>query len=126
MEAGYNLYSSSYDENLNNSATNAVELSRVTIKNLIQNNIQNLSFEDLIRGSQSFGGLLQTTGGSEYASLGHAGCNRTEGYRTVPSHISTGSSQGSCDDTNPGNNAYFAGDYYSNIRHGSGDQSQAH
>lgn len=124
VEAGYNLASSSYDENLNNTATNSVELSRVTIKNLIENNLQNLTFEDLIRGSQSFGGLLQTTGGSEYTALGHAGCSRTEGYRTVPSHIGNGN-QGSCDDTNPGSNSYFAGDYYSNIRHGSGNTSTA-
>jgi hypothetical protein len=125
VEVGYNLTSSSFDEDLNNSSTNSTELARVTIKNLINNNIQNLTFEDLIRGSQSFGGLLQTTGGAEYAALGHAGCSRSVGYRAVPSHISTGSSQGSCDDTNPGSNAYFAGDYYSNIRHGSGDTSRS-
>ncbi len=121
IEAGYNLSSSSFDEDLNNTATNASELSKVTIKNLISNNIQNLTFEDLIRGAESFGGLMQTTGGTEYAALGHAGCSRGVGYRTVPSHIKTGSDQGSCDDTNPGNNSYFAGDYYSNIRHGSGN-----
>ncbi|WP_435415794.1 T9SS type A sorting domain-containing protein [Polaribacter aestuariivivens] len=125
VEIGYNLVSSSYDENLNNSSTNASELARVTIKNLIENNLQNLTFEDLIRGSQSFGGLLQTTGGSEYAAFGYGGCSRSEGYRAVPSHISSGSSQGSCDDTNPGSNAYFAGDYYSNIRHGSGNTATA-
>ncbi|WP_299012304.1 Ig-like domain-containing protein [uncultured Polaribacter sp.] len=125
VEAGYNLTRNSFDENLNNTRTNAVELSRVTIKNLIENNIQNLTFEDLIRGSQSFGGLLQTTGGAEYAALGHSGCSRNVGYRTVPSHISSGNSQGNCDDTNPGNNPYFAGDYYSNIRHGSGDTNRA-
>ena len=124
VEVGYNLTSSSFDEDLNNSSTNGTELARVTIKNLINSNIQNLTFEDLIRGSQSFGGLLQTTGGSEYAALGHAGCERIEGYRAVPSHIGNGG-QGSCDDTNPGNNAYFAGDYYSNIRHGSGDTSRS-
>ena len=100
-------------------------MARATIKNLINNNLQNLTFEDLIRGSQSFGGLMQTTGGSEYAALGHAGCSRSVGYRTVPSHVKTGSDQGSCDDTNPGSNSYFAGDYYSNIRHGSGSTSYA-
>ncbi|MCL7754672.1 T9SS type A sorting domain-containing protein [Polaribacter sp. Z022] len=125
IEAGYNLPSSSFDEDLNNSSTNVAELARVTIKNLINNNLQNLTFEDLIRGSQSFGGLMQTTGGTEYAALGHAGCSRSVGYRTVPSHVKTGSDQGSCDDTNPGNNSYFAGDYYSNIRHGSGSTSYA-
>lgn len=125
VEVGYNLLSSSFDENLNNTATNAAELARVTIKNLIENNLQNLTFEDLIRGSQSFGGLMQVTGGSEYAALGHAGCSRNVGYRAVPSHISSGSSQGSCDDTNPGNNAYFAGNYFSNIEHGSGCTSNA-
>ena len=124
IEAGYNLPSSSFDEDLNNTSTNAAELARVTIKNLIENNLQNLTFEDLVRGSESFGGLMQVTGGSEYAALGHAGCGRTEGYRTVPSHIGNGG-QGSCDDTNPGSNAYFAGDYYSNIRHGSGNTSNA-
>ena len=125
VEAGYNLESSSFDEDLNNAATNVTELSRVTIKNLIENNIQNLTFEDLIRGSQSFGGIMQTTGGQRYANLGHAGCSRSVGYRTVPSHISTGTSQGSCDDTNPGGYSYFAGDFYNNIRHGSGDTSTA-
>jgi len=125
IEAGYNLPRNSFDEDLNNSSTNATELSRVTILNLINNNIQNLTFEDLIRGTQSLGGIMQVTGGQRYANLGHAGCGRTEGYRTVPSHISSGSSQGSCDDTNPGNYAYFAGDYYSNIRHGSGDTNRA-
>ncbi|WP_375241033.1 T9SS type A sorting domain-containing protein [Polaribacter sp.] len=124
IEAGYNLPSSSFDEDLNNTSTNAAELARVTIKNLIENNLQNLTFEDLVRGSESFGGLMQVTGGTEYAALGHAGCGRTEGYRTVPSHIGNGG-QGSCDDTNPGSNAYFAGDYYSNIRHGSGNTSNA-
>jgi hypothetical protein len=124
IEAGYNLSSSSYDKDLDNSGTNATELSRVTIKNLINDNLQNLSFEDLVRGSESLGGLLQTTGGSEYAALGHAGCSRSEGYRTVPSHIGDGS-QGTCDDTNPGNNSYFSGDYYNNIRHGSGSTSTA-
>ncbi|MDO6600179.1 hypothetical protein, partial [Tenacibaculum sp. 1_MG-2023] len=122
IEAGYNLPSSSFDEDLDNTSTNATELSRVTIKNLIENNIQNLGFEDLIRGAQSLGGLMQTTGGAEYAGLGHAGCGRSVGYRTVPSHIGNGG-QGSCDDTNPGNYSYFAGDYYNNIRHGSGDPS---
>ena len=125
VEAGYNLYSSSFDEDLDNSSTNTAELARVTIKNLIDNNISGASFEDLIRGSQSFGGLLQTTGGSEYAALGHGGCSRTEGYRTVPSHIKTGTDEGSCDDTNPGSYSYFAGDYYSNIRHGSGNTATA-
>ncbi|MEE9408631.1 MAG: T9SS type A sorting domain-containing protein [Polaribacter sp.] len=126
IEAGYNLPSSSFDENLNNAATNAEELSRVTIKNLIENNLQNLSFEDLIRGSQSLGGLFQTTGGSEYLAIsGNTTCSKTAGYRTVPSHISSGSSQGTCDDTNPGNNDYFAGDYYNNIRHGSGSTSKS-
>ncbi|AQS93642.1 hypothetical protein BXQ17_06045 [Polaribacter sp. BM10] len=124
IEAGYNLPSNSFDEDLNNTSTNAAELARVTIKNLIENNLQNLTFEDLVRGSESFGGLMQVTGGAEYAALGHAGCGRTEGYRTVPSHIGNGG-QGSCDDTNPGSNAYFAGDYYSNIRHGSGSTSNA-
>ena len=124
IEAGYNLASSSYDEDLNNSSTNATELSRVTIKSLIDNNLQNLTFEDLVRGSESLGGLLHTTGGAEYAALGYAGCSNTEGYRTVPSHIGDGN-QGSCDDTNPGNNSYFSGDYYNNIRHGSGSTSNA-
>ena len=128
IEAGYNLQSSAYDNNLNTTAN----LQKVTIKNLIENNIQNLinPFEDLVRGPQSLGGLMQTTGGSEYAILGHANrksngnpipCARNVGYRTVPSHITSGNSQGDCDDTNPGNNSYFAGDYYNNIRHGSGD-----
>lgn len=125
IEAGYNLPSSSFDKDLDNTTTNAAELARVTIKNLIENNIQNLTFEDLIRGPQSFGGIMQTTGGLEYAALGHAGCSRGVGYRTVPSHIKSGSDQGSCDDTNPGNNAYFAGDYYSNIRHGSGNTGRS-
>ncbi len=124
IEAGYNLPNSSFDENLDNSSTNATELARVTIKNLIENNISNSSFEDLIRGANSFGGIMQVTGGERYADLGHAGCGRTEGYRIVPSNVGDGG-QGSCDDTNPGSNAYFAGDYYSNIRHGSGNTSTA-
>ncbi|WP_439127722.1 hypothetical protein, partial [Polaribacter sp.] len=124
IEAGYNLSSSSFDEDLNNTATNVVELARVTIKNLIENNISNSTFEDLIRGENSLGGIMASTGGERYADLGYAGCGRTVGYRTVPSNIGDGG-QGSCDDTNPGNNSYFAGDYYSNIRHGSGDPSRA-
>ncbi|WP_299051063.1 hypothetical protein [uncultured Polaribacter sp.] len=111
-----------FEGNLNNTATSVIEFARVTIKNLIENN-KNLTFEDLIRGSQILGGLMQTTGGAEYAALGHAGCSRGVGYRTVPSHIKSGSDQGSYDDTNPGNNAYFAGDYYNSIRHGSGETS---
>ncbi|ARV14951.1 T9SS type A sorting domain-containing protein [Polaribacter sp. SA4-12] len=125
IEAGYNLPSSSYDEDLNNSATNATELSRVTIKNLISDNLQNLTFEDLVRGSESLGGLLQTTGGSEYLAISdNTTCGKTAGYRTVPSHIGDGN-QGSCDDTNPGGYSYFSGDYYNNIRHGSGSTSHA-
>lgn len=122
IEAGYNLLSNSFDEDLNNTSTNAEELARVTIKNLIENNISNANFEDLIRGENSFGGIMQATGGKKYAELGHAGCGRNEGYRIVPSNIGDGG-QGSCDDTNPGSNAYFAGDYYSNVRHGSGNTS---
>ncbi|QOD62186.1 T9SS type A sorting domain-containing protein [Polaribacter haliotis] len=122
IEAGYNLPSSSFDEDLNNTATNTTELARVTIKNLIENNISNSSFEDLIRGVNSFGGIMQITGGQRYADLGHAGCSRTEGYRIVPSNVGDGN-QGNCDDTNPGSNSYFAGDFYNNIRHGSGNTS---
>ncbi|QTD37155.1 T9SS type A sorting domain-containing protein [Polaribacter batillariae] len=122
IEAGYNLPSNSFDEDLNNTATNATELARVTIKNLIENNISNSTFEDLIRGANSFGGIMQVTGGQRYAELNYAGCSRTQGYRIVPSNVGDGS-QGSCDDTNPGTNSYFAGDFYNNIRHGSGDPS---
>ncbi|WP_299668054.1 T9SS type A sorting domain-containing protein [uncultured Polaribacter sp.] len=124
IEAGYNLTSSSFDEDLNNTSTNTTELARVTIKNLINNNISGATFEDLIRGATSFGGIMQSTGGKKYADLGYAGCGRTEGYRTVPSNIGDGG-QGSCDDTNPGSNSYFAGDFYNNIRHGSGNTTTA-
>jgi len=77
-----------------------------------------------LRGSDSFGNLLQTTGGTYYNSVSsglYQQCGRSDGYRAVPSNYNSGG----CNDTTPNGSAYFAGDYYSNVRHGSGDPSSS-
>ncbi|WP_046743604.1 T9SS type A sorting domain-containing protein [Kordia zhangzhouensis] len=115
IEAGYNISSS----DLNNTTTNYLNsVSNTTITNLVNNNLGNLTQEELVRGPNSLGGLFASTGGAFYNAQGYSGCGVTSGYRTLPSNVNGGSS--SCDDTRPYSNAYFDGDYYNNRRHGSG------
>ena len=114
IDVGFNISTGTLDAgSLSNSITTS------TIENLKNNNINNFDLQNLVRGSQSFGHFLQTTGGAFYNSTNsgtYQQCSRTVGYRAVPSAYNSGG----CDDTTPNGSAYFAGDYYSNIRHGSG------
>ncbi len=116
IEAGYNITA----DELNSSNLNAASIiNKSTIRNLVNNNLNNLTHEQLIRGNNSLGEMFQNASGIFYASLGHAGCGSTNGYRTVPSATNNGG--GTCDDTRPYGNAYFDGDFYNNRRHGSGN-----
>ncbi|WP_420573452.1 immunoglobulin-like domain-containing protein [Kordia sp.] len=116
IEAGYNVTAGE----LNSSNLNAASIiNKSTIRNLVNNNLNNLTHEELIRGNNSIGEMFQDASGTFYASLGHAGCGSTSGYRTVPSATNNGG--GTCDDTRPNGNAYFDGDFYNNRRHGSGN-----
>lgn len=114
IDVGYNIQYTV----LGSSVSNTINYS--TIQNLKNNNLQNLSLEQLLRGDHSLGQLFQTTGGAYYNST-RTPCSsdntRTIGYRATPSSYNTG-----CDDRFPGTE-YFEGDYYSNVRHGSGDPS---
>ncbi len=119
IDVGYNISTSTLDVG---PLSNSIDYS--TIENLKNDNLQNLTLDELVRGSDSFGQLLQTTGGGYYNTSSYNGsslqqCGRTVGYRAVPSNYNNGG----CDDTTPNGSAYFAGDYYSNVRHGSGDTS---
>ncbi|WP_034057399.1 T9SS type A sorting domain-containing protein [Lacinutrix jangbogonensis] len=116
IEAGYNILAA----DLNNTTANYLNtVSNSTITNLVSNNVGGLTQEELVRGPNSLGGIFQDTGGVFYHAQGNSSCGTTSGYRTVPSDYDQGSFD-ACDDTRPNNNAYFAGDYYSNMRHGSG------
>ena len=116
IEAGYNITAAE----LNSSDLNSAGIiNKSTIRNLVSNNLSNLTHEQLIRGNSSLGEMFQNASGTFYASLGHPGCGSTNGYRTVPSATNNGG--GSCDDTRPNGNAYFDGDFYNNRRHGSGN-----
>ncbi|MGH1386368.1 immunoglobulin-like domain-containing protein [Kordia sp.] len=116
IEAGYNITAAE----LNSSDLNSAGIiNKSTIRNLVNNNLNNLTHEQLIRGNSSLGEMFQNASGTFYASLGHAGCGSTNGYRTVPSATNNGG--GTCDDTRPNGNAYFDGDFYNNRRHGSGN-----
>ncbi|MFK7750201.1 MAG: immunoglobulin-like domain-containing protein [Kordia sp.] len=116
IEAGYNITSGE----LNTANLNASDIiNKSTIRNLINDNLSNLSHEELVRGNSSLGQMFQDADGAFYASQGYAGCGSTSGYRTVPSATNNGG--GTCDDTRPNGNAYFDGDFYNNRRHGSGN-----
>ena len=116
IEAGYNITAAE----LNSSDLNSAGIiNKSTIRNLVTNNLSNLTHEQLIRGNSSLGEMFQNASGTFYASQGHPGCGSTNGYRTVPSATNNGG--GNCDDTRPNGNAYFDGDFYNNRRHGSGN-----
>ncbi|MCH2196465.1 immunoglobulin-like domain-containing protein [Kordia sp.] len=116
IEAGYNVTAGE----LNSSNLNAANIiNKSTIRNLVSNNLNNLTHEELIRGNSSLGQMFQDASGTFYASLGYPGCGSTSGYRTVPSATNNGG--GTCDDSRPNGNAYFDGDFYNNRRHGSGN-----
>ncbi|PTX59712.1 putative secreted protein (Por secretion system target) [Kordia periserrulae] len=116
IEAGYNITANE----LNIGDLNAANIiNKSTIRNLVNNNLNNLSHEELIRGNNSLGEMFQDAAGTFYASLGHPGCGSASGYRAIPSATNNGGT--SCDDTRPYTNAYFDGDYYNNRRHGSGN-----
>ncbi|EDP95883.1 immunoglobulin-like domain-containing protein [Kordia algicida OT-1] len=116
IEAGYNITASELNTaNLNSAGI----INKSTIRNLVNNNLNNLTHEELIRGNNSLGQMFQDADGTFYASLGYPGCGSTSGYRTVPSATNNGG--GTCDDTRPNGNAYFDGDFYNNRRHGSGN-----
>ncbi len=117
IDVGYNISTSTLDSG---TLSNTIEHS--TIENLKNNNLQNLTLDQLVRGSQSFGQLFQTTGGTYYNTVSsglYQQCGRSDGYRAVPSNYNTGG----CNDTTPNGSSYFSGNYYSNVRHGSGDPS---
>ena len=116
IEAGYNISAS----DLNNTTPNHLNtVSNSTITSLVSNNLGNLTQEELVRGPNSLGGIFKDTGGAFYNAQGYSGCAVNSGYRTVPSDFDQGSSN-ACDDTRPFSNPYFAGDFYNNMRHGSG------
>ncbi|WP_303319037.1 MopE-related protein [Flavivirga abyssicola] len=116
VELGYNISSSQ----LNSSDLNGASIiNNSTIKNLVSNNLGALNHEQLVRGSESLGAKLKATTATFYNNNVNPGCGVTSGYRTIPSNFDSGASN-SCDDTRPFSNAYFAGDYYNNLRHGSG------
>jgi len=116
IELGYNILSSQ----LNSSDLNGASIiNNSTIKHLSANNLGNLTHEQLVRGSESLGSKLKATDAVFYNNNVNPGCGVTSGYRAIPSDFDSGSSN-SCDDTRPFNNSYFAGDFYNNLRHGSG------
>ncbi|WP_452221684.1 T9SS type A sorting domain-containing protein [Lacinutrix salivirga] len=118
IEIGYNITSGE----LNGSTINTTTIiNKSTIKNLVNNNINNLNIEDLVRGNNSLGELFQEAPGTFYNNNVNPGCGVTSGYRAVPSNSDYGNS--SCDDTQPHGNAYFNGNFYNNRRHGSGNGS---
>lgn len=117
VELGYNVSSNQ----LNNSNLDDVTIvNNSSIKNLVSNNLTGINHESLIRGTNSFGAMLKDSDATFYNNNINPGCGVTSGYRAIPSNFDEGSSN-SCDDTQPFSNAYFAGDFYNNLRHGSGD-----
>ncbi len=113
IEAGYNITGLQLDAGNVNSVTGT------SITNLVANNLGNLDQESLIRGATSLGQLFQNAPGTFYNANNNPGCGVTSGYRTIPSNSDYGGTN-SCDDMTPHGNAYFDGDFYNNIRHGSG------
>ncbi|WP_157366612.1 T9SS type A sorting domain-containing protein [Aquimarina agarilytica] len=115
VELGYNISSSE----LNNSNLNSSSIiNNSSIKNLVATNLTNISHEDLIRGNNSFGAKLKNITASFYNNNVNANCGSNVGYRALPSNYVFETSS-SCNDTRPFNNAYFDGDFYNNLRHGS-------
>ena len=96
-------------------------VSESSIYNLVNNNLNGLNLEELVRGSNSLGALFHDAPGTYYASLNYPGCGRngTNGYRATPSNYNF--SSGNCNDTAPNNSNYFSGFFYNNERHGSAD-----
>lgn len=116
IELGYNISSAQ----LNNTDLNGTSIvNNSTINNLVANNLGGLTHEELIRGNESLESKLKATLGTFYNNIVNPGCGVTSGYRAIPSNFDNGESN-SCDDTRPFNNDYFAGDFYYNLRHGSG------
>lgn len=117
IEIGYRISTSDLD---NTTPGHLNTITETTITNLVSNNLNGYTQEELVRGTNSLGELFQNAPGTFYASNNYPGCglNGTNGYRAVPSASDNGSS--SCDDTRPHGNAYFSGFYYNNERHGSG------
>lgn len=113
IEAGYNISGSQLD------AGNVDGVSGTSITNLVANNLNNYTQEQLVRGPFSLGEYFQDAPGIFYNANNNPGCGVTSGYRTVPSNTNHGGGN-SCDDTTPHGNAYFDGDFYNNVRHGSG------
>jgi len=118
IEIGYNITAGQLNTGNLNSTTN---IDRSTIKNLVSNNLNNHTHEELIRGDNSLGQLFQEQPAVFYNANVNPGCGVTSGYRAVPSNSVYGSN--TCDDTRPYSNAYFDGNFYNNRRHGSGNGS---
>ncbi|MCD2260275.1 T9SS type A sorting domain-containing protein [Psychroserpens luteolus] len=123
IEIGYNITASE----LNTSDLNSTQIiDKSTIYNLINNNINGLSYEELARGNNSLGQLFQNAPGTYYNSIDPSGsetsyqeCGVSSGYRAVPSNSNYGNDV--CDDTMPLTHSYDDGNDYNNRRHGSGD-----
>nr|WP_321233009.1 GEVED domain-containing protein [uncultured Psychroserpens sp.] len=118
IEIGYNITSGELNAGNLNSTTN---IDRSTIKNLVSNNLNSHTHEELIRGDNSLGQLFQEQPAVFYNANVNPQCGVTSGYRAVPSNSTYGSN--TCDDTRPFSNAYFDGNFYNNRRHGSGNGS---
>lgn len=118
IEIGYNITAAQLNTGNLNSTTN---INRSTIKNLVSNNLNGHTHEELIRGVNSLGELFQEAPAVFYNANVNPGCGVTSGYRAVPSNSDYGNT--SCDDTRPYSNAYFDGNFYNNRRHGSGNGS---
>lgn len=123
IEIGYNITAAE----LNTSDLNDQSIiDKSTIHNLIADNLNGLTHEELVRGENSLGQLFQEAPGVFYNSIdpsgsatSYPGCGVSSGYRAIPSNSDYGNT--SCDDTMPHSNSYFDGNYYNNRRHGSGD-----
>ncbi len=118
IELGYNISSST----LNSSDLNITSITNnSSIKHLVGSNINGLTHEELIRGGSSLGAFFKDETATFYNNNVNVGCNSTTGYRAIPSDFTFGTSQ-QCNDTRPFSNDYFDGDFYNNLRHGSGDE----
>ena len=118
IEIGYNITAGELNTGNLNSTTN---IDRSTIKNLVSNNLNSHTHEELIRGDNSLGQLFQEQPAVFYNANVNPQCGVTSGYRAIPSNSNYGSN--TCDDTRPFSNDYFNGDFYNNRRHGSGNGS---
>ena len=114
IEAGYNISGPQLD-----AAAGINGISGTSIANLVTSNLNSYTQEQLVRGPFSIGEYFQDAPGTFYNANNNPGCGVTSGYRTLPSNTNHGGGN-SCDDTAPLGNAYFDGDFYNNIRHGSG------